>query len=62
MAVWFWRIKKNSKSVFLPPSEMHIHIPQDWCKACQKFNTSLQEPQEKITPEKAFLQGYASTS
>lgn len=25
--------KKNNKSVFLPISEMHIHILQGWCKA-----------------------------
>lgn len=53
--------KKNNKSVFLPTSEMHIHILQGWCKAYQRSNKGLQESQDKVTPEKALLQGYAST-
>jgi len=40
---------------------MHIHLLQGWCKAYQKSNKGLQESQEKVTLEKALLQGYAST-
>lgn len=54
-------LEKDNKIVFLPTTAIHIHILQGWCVASQKSNKGLPESQEKVTPEKPLLRGYACT-